>query len=32
VLTLAVVQTERLVARRAAHDRQELVQPLGQPG
>ena len=32
VLTLAVLQTERLVARRAAHDRQELVQPLGQPG
>jgi cytochrome c oxidase assembly protein subunit 15 len=32
VLTLAVVQTERLVARRAAHGRQELVQPLGQPG
>lgn len=32
VLTLAVLQTERLVARRATHDRQELAQPLGQPG
>ncbi len=32
VLTLAVLQTERLVARRVGHDRQELVLPLGQPG
>jgi cytochrome c oxidase assembly protein subunit 15 len=32
VLTLAVLQTERLVARRAAHDHQEMVVPLGQPG
>ena len=32
VLTLAVLQTERLIARRAAHDRQDLVLPLGQPG
>ncbi len=32
VLTLAVLQTERLVARRATHDRHELVLPLGQPG
>jgi len=32
VLTLAVLQTERLVARRAASDRQKLVLPLGQPG
>lgn len=32
VLTLAVLQTERLVARRAPHDRPELAQPLGQPG
>jgi cytochrome c oxidase assembly protein subunit 15 len=32
VLTLAVLQTERLVARRVAHDRQKLVLPLGQPG
>ena len=31
VLTLAVLQTERLVARRAEH-RQKLVLPLGQPG
>ena len=32
VLTLAVLQTERLVARRPAHDGQQLVVPLGQPG
>ena len=32
VLTLAVLQTERLVARRVAHDRQKQVLPLGQPG
>jgi heme a synthase len=32
VLTLAVLQTERLVARRIEHDRQKLVLPLGQPG
>jgi cytochrome c oxidase assembly protein subunit 15 len=32
VLTLAVLQTERLVARRVAHDRQKLGLPLGQPG
>jgi len=32
VLTLAVLQTERMVARRPAHDRQEAVLPLGQPG
>jgi cytochrome c oxidase assembly protein subunit 15 len=32
VLTLAVLQTERLVARRAAQDRRKLVLPLGQPG
>jgi cytochrome c oxidase assembly protein subunit 15 len=32
VLTLAVLQTEHLVARRAAHDRQKLVLPLGQAG
>ena len=32
VLTLAVLQTERLLARRAAPDRQKLVLPLGQPG
>ena len=32
VLTLAVLQTERLVARRVEHDRQKLVLPLGQPG
>ena len=31
VLTLAVVQTERLVERRVGH-RQKLVLPLGQPG
>jgi heme a synthase len=31
VLTLAVLQTERLVARPAEH-RQKLVLPLGQPG
>ena len=32
VLTLAVFQTERLVARRAEQDRQKLVLPVGQPG
>jgi cytochrome c oxidase assembly protein subunit 15 len=32
VLTLAVLQTERLVARRVEHDRRKLVLPLGQPG
>ena len=32
VLTLAVLQTERLVARRVAHDRQKLGLPLRQPG
>ncbi|HMM91859.1 COX15/CtaA family protein [Bradyrhizobium sp.] len=32
VLTLAVLQTERLVARRTQHDPQKLVEPLGQPG
>ncbi|WP_334359743.1 MULTISPECIES: COX15/CtaA family protein [unclassified Bradyrhizobium] len=32
VLTLAVLQTERLVGRRVAHDRPKLVLPLGQPG
>jgi cytochrome c oxidase assembly protein subunit 15 len=32
VLTLAVLQTERLVARPVAHDRQKLVLPLSQPG
>jgi heme a synthase len=32
VLTLAVLQTERLVARRIEHDRQNLVLPVGQPG
>src|SRR3954470_13140811 len=32
VLTLAVLQTERLVARHVAHDRQKMVLPLGQPG
>ena len=32
VLTLAVLQTERLVARRVEHERQKLVLPLGQPG
>ena len=32
VLTLAVLQTERLVARRVAHDRPKLVLPVGQPG
>ncbi|MGY2906228.1 COX15/CtaA family protein [Bradyrhizobium sp. URHC0002] len=31
VLTLAVLQTERLVARRTEHDRQKLAMPLGQP-
>src|SRR5215216_1617507 len=32
VLTLAVLQTERLVARRVEHDRPKLAMPLGQPG
>ncbi|XSC46543.1 COX15/CtaA family protein [Bradyrhizobium sp. RDT10] len=32
VLTLAVLQTERLVARPTESDRQKLVMPLGQPG
>jgi cytochrome c oxidase assembly protein subunit 15 len=32
VLTLAVLQTERLVARPVAHDRPKLVLPLSQPG
>jgi cytochrome c oxidase assembly protein subunit 15 len=32
VLTLAVLHTERLAARRATLDRQELVLPIGQPG
>lgn len=32
VLTLAVLQTERLIARRAEHDPQKLGVPLGQPG
>ena len=32
VLTLAVLQTERLVARRVGQDRQKLVVPVGQPG
>ena len=32
VLTLAILQTERLVARRTAHDARNLVLPLGQPG
>jgi len=32
VLTLAVLQTERLVARPVAHDRQKQVLPLSQPG
>jgi cytochrome c oxidase assembly protein subunit 15 len=32
VLTLAVLQTERLVARPTEIDRQKLVMPLGQPG
>jgi len=32
VLTLAVLQTERLVTRRVEHDRPKLVMPLGQPG
>jgi cytochrome c oxidase assembly protein subunit 15 len=32
VLTLAVLQTERLVARRVGADRQKLVEPVGQPG
>jgi cytochrome c oxidase assembly protein subunit 15 len=32
VLTLAVLQTERLVARRVGQDRHKLAVPLGQPG
>jgi cytochrome c oxidase assembly protein subunit 15 len=32
VLTLAVLQTERLVARPVAHDRQKLVLPLSPTG
>ena len=32
VLTLAVLQTERLAARRTEHDPQKLVMPLEQPG
>jgi cytochrome c oxidase assembly protein subunit 15 len=32
VLTLAVLQTERLVARRVEPERQKLVLPLEQPG
>jgi cytochrome c oxidase assembly protein subunit 15 len=32
VLTLAVLQTERLVSRRTERDRQKLAMPLGQPG
>lgn len=32
VLTLVVLQTERLVARRTEHDPQKLGAPLGQPG
>jgi cytochrome c oxidase assembly protein subunit 15 len=32
VLTLAVLQAERLVARRAEHDERKLILPLGQPG
>jgi cytochrome c oxidase assembly protein subunit 15 len=32
VLTLAVLQAERLVARRVGQDRQNLAVPLGQPG
>jgi cytochrome c oxidase assembly protein subunit 15 len=32
VLALAVLQTERLVARRVERDREKLVLPLGQPG
>jgi heme a synthase len=32
VLTLAVLQTERLVARRVAYDRSELALPVSQPG
>ena len=31
VLTLAVLQAERLAVRRVAHDRQKLVLPVGQP-
>lgn len=32
VLTLAIFQTERLVARRTVQQREQLVQPVGQPG
>jgi cytochrome c oxidase assembly protein subunit 15 len=32
VLTLAILQAERLAARRTETDRQKLVLPLGQPG
>ena len=32
VLTLAVLQTERLVARHVEHDRRKLVLPFGEPG
>ena len=32
VLTLAVLQTDRLVARRVGQDRQKLAVPVGQPG
>jgi len=32
VLTLAVLQTERLVARRVGQDEQKLVVAVGQPG
>ena len=32
VLALAVLQTERLIAGRTAHDPQNLILPLGQPG
>ena len=32
VLTLAVLQTERLVARRVGQDEQKLAVPVGQPG
>ena len=32
VLTLAVLQTERLAERRVGADRQKLVEPVGQPG
>jgi len=32
VLTLAVLQTERVVARRVGQDEQKLAVPVGQPG